>query len=214
MANKRPRIDVVFGPFTFSHPHLNAPDDKFGEDVYKVTGVEDPNSDAMKKAKAILADALKKFGLEKDAKLPLVRETIKDPNAPEGTRKPKRVETGKLALKAKSQYAPTILDAKCKEVDPAKVQIGGGTIGFIQGFLSPYESSNPSIGDGISFTLTHVQIKELRQGGGKGGPALFSVLDDAEGLDSAMGDDLGDDLAIGSDSDDNSDAGDGGVLDI
>jgi hypothetical protein len=207
MANKRPTINAVFGPLVLSYPHLNAPDDKFGEDYYKADGVEDPNSPAMKKAKAILAEACKTFGLDpKETKLPLVKETQKDPNAPEGTRKPKRVETGKLLLKSKTKRAPLLVDARAKPIDPSKVEVGGGTVAYLEGFLSPYEMKGE---DGISFTLTGVQIVKLVQ---RGGTSSFKALDDEDGY--SFGDDgAGDELSLGSDTDDEPE-GDGGVLDI
>jgi hypothetical protein len=207
MANKRPTLNAVFGPLVLSYPHLNAPDDKFGEDYYKADGVEEPNSPAMKKAKAILADACKQFGLDpKDTKLPLVKETQKDPNAPEGTRKPKRVETGKLLLKSKTKRAPLLVDARAKPIDPSKVEIGGGTVAYLEGFLSPYEMKGE---DGISFTLTGVQVVKLVQ---RGGTSSFKALDDEDAY-SFGDDDAGDELSLGSDSDEQ-DEGDGGVLDI
>lgn len=208
MANKRPTLNAKFGPLVLSYPHLNEPDDKFGEDYYKADGVEDPNSPAMKKAKAILADACKQFNLDpKDTKLPLVKETKKDPDAPAGAKKAKRVETGKLLLKAKTKRAPIVVDAKAKPVNMSQVEPGGGTIAYLEGFLSPYEMKGE---DGISFTLTGVQIVKLVE---KRGNHSFSALDDE---DAFVGDELGgdDDLNIGSDSGDDQDEGDGGVLDI
>jgi hypothetical protein len=208
MANKRPTLNAKFGPLTLSYPHLNTPDDKFGEDVYKADGVEDPNSPAMKKAKAILADAIKQFGLDpKDCKLPLVKETQKDPNAPEGTRKPKRVETGKLLLKAKTKRAPLLVDARAKAIDPKSVEIGGGSVAYLEGFLSPYEMKGD---EGISFTLTGVQIVKLVE---RRGNHSFTAIDDDDAYVAGEGSDAGDDLNLGSDSDD-ADQDDGGVLDI
>ena len=212
MADKRPSKNVEFGPVVLSYPHLNKPDDKFGDAYYRADGVEDPNSAAMKAAKAIFSAALKEFGLEPDARLPLVKETQKDPKAPEGAKKVKRVPTGKLLLKAKTKRIPALVDAHGKPINPATVEIGGGSIAYLQGYIAPYEMKGE---EGISFTLTGVQITKLVERGGGAtfkdrsaegdysydGPSAKNVPDDA------------DDLNIGDDSDD-ADQDDGGVLDI
>ena len=158
---KRPTIDATFGPFVLSFPNLIEPDEKY--DVYTANGVDDPNSAAMKEAKRILAAAAKTFDLDpNEIKLPLVKEMQKDPNAPAGAKKPKKVPTGKLVLKNKSKRPPTLFDASGKEIDPSKVNPKGGTIARIQGFLAPYDMSG---NEGISFTLTGVQIIKLVEGG-------------------------------------------------
>jgi len=211
MADKRPSLSVKFGPFTLSYPHLNAPDEKFGESYYKADGVDEPNSAAMKQAKKILADAIKTFGLDADdCKLPLSRETIKDPNAPAGTKKPKRIETGKLVLKGKTKKAPILVDANARPINPKAVEIGGGSRAIIEGFLSPYNMKGD---DGISFTVTGVQIIKLIEKGGGSSFTKYEGDEDAYVYDGAAGDSLN----IGSDSDDDDadqSQDDGGVLDI
>jgi hypothetical protein len=210
MADKRPSLSVKFGPLTLSYPHLNAPDEKFGESYYKADGVDEPNSAAMKQAKKILADAIKTFGLDADdCKLPLSRETIKDPNAPAGTKKPKRIETGKLVLKGKTKKAPILVDANARPINPKAVEIGGGSRAIIEGFLSPYNMKGD---DGISFTVTGVQIIKLVEKGGGSSFTKYEGDEDAYVYDGAAGDSLN----IGSDSDDDDDQSqdDGGVLDI
>jgi len=210
MADKRPSLSVKFGPFTLSYPHLNAPDEKFGESYYKADGVDEPNSAAMKQAKKILADAIKTFGLDADdCKLPLSRETIKDPNAPAGTKKPKRIETGKLVLKGKTKKAPILVDANARPINPKAVEIGGGSRAIIEGFLSPYNMKGD---DGISFTVTGVQIIKLIEKGGGSSFTKYEGDEDAYVYDGAAGDSLN----IGSDSDDDDEQSqdDGGVLDI
>ena len=211
MADKRPSLSVKFGPLTLSYPHLNAPDDKFGESYYKADGVDDPNSAAMKQAKKILADAIKTFGLDADdCNLPLSRETIKDPNAPAGTKKPKRVETGKLVLKSKTKKAPALVDANVRPINPKAVEIGGGTRAILEGFLSPYNMKGQ---DGISFTLTGVQVIKLVEKGGSSSFTKYEGDEDAYTYDGAAGDSLN----IGSDTDSDDDGepqGDGGLLDI
>ncbi|MBB3910114.1 DUF2815 family protein [Sphingomonas desiccabilis] len=206
---KRPTIDATFGPLILSFPCLNEPDEKYN--VYTANGVEDPNSAAMKKAKAILADALKKFDLDpEEAKLPLVREMQKDPNAPEGARKPKKVATGKLVLKSKSQRPPTLFDAAGKEIDPSTVSVGGGTKALVQGFLAPYDMNG---NEGISFTLTGVQIIDLKEKGGR--KASFGAYEGG-GFTQDSASSAGADLNLGDDSDDSSDdaTDDAGGLDI
>ncbi|WP_066803219.1 ssDNA-binding protein [Sphingomonas asaccharolytica] len=204
---KTPSITATFGPLILSFPCLNKPDEKY--DVYTANGTEDPNSDAMKQAKAILADALKQFGLDVDAHLPLSREMVKDPNAPAGTKKPKKVPTGKLILKSKSQRPPAIVDANARPIDPKSVQIGGGTKALVQGFLKPYDMNG---NEGISFTLTGVQIIELVERGGSS--AKFEAWN-GEGGYSYDGDAPAAELNIGDDSDGDDQAqDDGGILDI
>ena len=217
---KRPTMNATFGPFSLSYPHLSKPDDKFGEASYRADGVEDPNSKAMKDAKALLTKACKEFGLDpKTVKLPLVRETMRDPNAPEGQKKAKRVDTGKLLLKAKSKRAPTLVDARCQTIDPAKVEIGGGSIAIVQGFLAPYEMRGD---EGVSFTLTGVQVIKLQE---RAGRAEFAVYEGEDAFSISDSDaftpknDDGEELSIGSDSDDadseiSTGTDDGGLLDV
>lgn len=220
MANKRPTIDATFGPFILSFPNVTAPDEKY--DVYTANGVDDPNSAAMKAAKAILADALKNFQLDGDAKLPLVKEMTKDPNAPASAKKPKKVATGKLVLKSKSKRPPAVFDSQGREINPKGLEIKGGTLARVQGFLSPYEmtekikDANGDIEEvtvtGISFTLTGVQIIRLAKGFGSKGFEAYG--DEGEGW--TMGDEDGAGLSIGDDNDgaDDQPEDDGGVLDI
>lgn len=217
---KRQTIDATFGPYTLSFPNITAPDEKY--DVYTANGVDDPNSDAMKKAKAILADAIKTFGLDKNAKLPLSKEMTKDPNASPNAKKPKKVATGKLILKCKSKRAPAVFDSRGREINPKGLDIRGGTVARVQGFLSPYEmlekikNADGEIEEvtvtGISFTLTGVQIIRLAKGFGSKGFDAYD--DDGEGW-TMSGDDAGD-ISIGEDAEDDavSSEDDGGVLDI
>lgn len=221
MANKRPTIDATFGPFPLSFPNVTEPDDKY--DVYTANGVDDPNSAAMKAAKAILADAMKTFKLDSDAKLPLVKEMTKDPNAPATAKKPKKVATGKLVLKSKSKRPPAVFDSQGREINPKGLEIKGGTLARVQGFLSPYEmtekvkDSDGNIEEvtvsGISFTLTGVQIIRLAKGFGSKG---FDAYDGDDGEGWTMGDEDAAGLNIGDDGDagDDQPEDDGGVLDI
>lgn len=209
---KRPTINVTFGPFPLSFPCITAPDDKF--DVYTANGVDDPNSAAMKQAKAILADALKTFDLDPaDAKLPLVKEMKKDPDTPANARKPKKIATGKLVLKSKSKQPPAVFDSKGREINPKGLEVRGGTVARVQGFLAPYDMNG---NEGISFTLTGVQIIRLSEGRKSAG---FDAFDDGDGDGFTISGDAGDDLQLGADDMDSEDPGaeaedDGGVLDI
>ncbi|MBB3693053.1 ssDNA-binding protein [Sphingomonas sp. BK580] len=204
---KRPTIDATFGPFTLSFPNLVEPDEKY--DVYTADGVDDPNSAAMKEAKRILAAAAKSFDLDPaEINLPLKKEMVKDPNAPAGAKKPKKIATGKLVLKSKSKRPPALFDAAGKEIDPSKVTPRGGTVALVQGFLSPYDMSG---NEGISFTLTGVQIIKLVEGGRK---ASFGAYQ-GEGGYVADDSSAGDELNIGADGDDSGDEqDDAGGLDI
>lgn len=211
---KRPSIDVTFGPFPLSFPNITAPDDKY--DVYTANGVDDPSSPAMKHAKTVLADALKAFDLDPaEAKLPLVKEMRKDPDAPANARKPKKIATGKLVLKSKSQRPPAVFDSKGREINPKGLEIRGGTLARVQGFLAPYDMNG---NEGISFTLTGVQIIKLSEGGRKS--SGFDAFDAGDGEGFTISGDAGDDLQLGSDDVDSEDPGvdeaedDGGVLDI
>ncbi|WP_375292269.1 ssDNA-binding protein [Sphingomonas melonis] len=207
---KRPTIDVTFGPFPLSFPCLIEPDEKYN--VYTANAVDDPNSAAMKEAKRIFASALKTFDLDpEEAKLPLVQETQKDPNAPAGAKKPKKIKTGKLVLKSKSQRPPTLFDAAGNEIDPKSINPGGGTIARVQGFIAPYDMNG---NEGISFTLTGVQIIKLQE---RGRRAAFGAYEGGDGYvhngGTASG---GDELQLGSDDEDDQDdtQDDAGGLDI
>lgn len=202
---KRPTIDATFGPFPLSFPNLTAPDEKYN--VYTANGVDDPNSAAMKEAKAILQRAIKTFDLDPEGlKLPLTKEMVKDPNAPQGAKKPKKIASGKLLLKSKSQRPPALFDAKGKPIDPRTIDPKGGTIARVQGFLSPYDMSGQ---EGISFTLTGVQIITLREGGSR---ASFDAYE-GEGGYVHEGDAVAD-LPIGDDDADEQAEDDAGGLDI
>lgn len=213
---KRPQIAVEFGPFLLSFPCITEPDDKYGG--YTANCIGDPNSPEMKKAKAILADALKTFDLDpEEAKLPLVKEMKKDPNTPANARKPKKIATGKLLLKNKSKFPPMVFDSKGNEINPKGLDIRGGTLAKVQGFIAPYELSG---NEGISFTLEGVQILRMAEQGGRKA-AGFSAYDGEDGGFVAGDFNGGDDLNLGSDDDDEApeadngaDEDDGGVLDI
>lgn len=216
---KTPTINATFGPFTLSFPCITKPDEKYG--VYTANGVDDPNSAAMKKAKDVIADAIKKFGLPDTAKLPLSKEMTKDPNAPAGTRKPKKIATGKLIMKSKSKRPPSIYDSRGREINPAGLDIRGGSKARIQGYLKPYEMTEKvKVGDeieeitvlGMSFTLTGVQIISLASGGSSG----FDAYEDDDGAGWTMDDAGGLPLSEDSSEDegDTEPQDDGGVLDI
>jgi len=205
---KRPTKNVTFGPLILSFPKITEKDEKYG--VYSANGVEDPNSAAMKAAKALLAEAKKEFGLEdaEDLTLPLTKEMTKDPNAPEGTRKPKKVPTGKLLLKSKSQQPPAVFDSKGREINPRGLDIRGGTLARVQGFLAPYDMNGK---EGISFTLTGVQILKLAQRRGSDGFDAFDLGDDEEGF--TLSGDTSDGLELAEDSgtDEDTQSDDGGL---
>ena len=204
---KRPTIDATFGPFPLSFPHLTKPDEKYN--VYTANGVDDPNSAAMKAAKALIAKAIETFGLDAEGlKLPLTKEMVKDPKAPEGAKKPKKIASGKLVLKSKSQRAPALFDAKGNPIDPKAVNPRGGTIARVQGFLSPYDMSGQ---EGISFTLTGVQIIKLVEGGFA---AKFDAYEGEDGYTfDGNGSSFGSELNINDDDDDQA-QDDAGGLDI
>jgi hypothetical protein len=206
---KSPRIKATVGPFTFAYPHLTSPDTegKYADNKYKVDGIAPPTSEAMKKAKAVVASALKELGAPKNAAIPLKQETAK--NDKTGKREP----TGNLMFRTKSQYPPAIVDAKGNPI-PEKVlkslKIGPGSEGLLQGYFQSYELRGEP---GLSFTLTGVQLIKLVKGGASqadfgayegGGFSVDDAEDEGEGLD------------IGSDDEDDSseDAGDNGLLDI
>jgi len=209
---RSPRIKGTVGPFVFAYPHLTAPDSegKYADNKYKVDGIAAPTSEAMKRAKAVVADAMKQLGAPKGAMLPLKQETAK--NEKSGKREP----TGNLMFRAKSQYAPAIVDAQGKPI-PDKVlknlTIGAGSEGLLQGYFQEYEMKGEP---GVSFTLTGIQLLKLVKGG-KGTADFgayegggFSIEDELDGED-ASGLDLGlDDEG----SSDDADEGDGGILDI
>jgi hypothetical protein len=218
---KKPRIYATIGPFVFAYPHITSPDSegKYADNKYKVDAVADPKSKAMVQAQDIVQNALKEFGLpKKGTNLPIKRETEKDENG-------KKTETGKLVLKAKSQYAPVVVDAKGNPIPEKalkKLKIGAGSEGLIEGFFAPYtttEKVRNADGEletvetqGINFTLTGVQLVKLVKGG-QGGSSFgayegggFSYDGDDEDED--------DNTSGGLDLDTDDDEDDEGGLDI
>jgi len=211
---KKPRIYGTFGPFVFAYPHITSPDTEgtYADGKYKVDAIGDPASDGMVKAQAMCAEALKTFGLpKKGTNLPIKRETTKNEAG-------KKEETGKLFLRSKSQYAPAVVDAQGNPIDAKllkKMKIGAGSEGLIEGYFSPYETTervkDKETGEvetvttvGISFTLTGVQLIKLVKGGtggssfgaysGGGFSAADMVGDDDDDDDGAAGDAGGDDV--------------------
>src|SRR3546814_16946589 len=81
-----------------------------------------PTSPAGKAVQAEVSKALKALGLGKDAQLPLKKQTEKD-------EKGKKVPTGKLVFRTKSQYAPVIADVTGKPIPEKQLKslkIGAG----------------------------------------------------------------------------------------
>src|SRR3546814_7032069 len=111
------------------------------------------------------------LGLGKDAQLPLKKQTEKDEEG-------KKVPTGKLVFRTKSQYAPVIADVTGKPIPEKQLKslkIGAGSEGLIQGYFSDYVMTVKERVDGemvtsevpgLSFTLTGVEIIKLVKGGG------------------------------------------------
>jgi hypothetical protein len=220
---KSPRIKATVGPFVFAYPHLTAPDSegKYADNKYKVDGIAAPTTDAMKRAKVVIADAMKQLGSPKNANLPLKQETAKNDQG-------KREPTGNLMFRTKSQFPPAIVDASGKPI-PDKVlkglTIGAGSEGLLQGYFSSYEltvTERDKDGNkvttkepGVSFTLTGVQLIKLVKGGK--GTADFAAYEG--GGFSIDDEDTGDVNDLGLDLDDAEDTppfdeGDGGILDI
>lgn len=205
---KAPRIKATVGPFTFAYPHLTAPDTEgqYADNKYKVDGIEAPTSDAMKRAKKVVADAVKELGLPKGAMLPLKEQTAKnDKGFPE--------PTGDLLFRAKSQFAPMLVDSRGKPIEGnalAKLKVGAGSRGLLQGYFSTYVAAGKP---GMSFTLTGVQLLSVVS---NGGGAEFSAWEGEGGFTMDDDDAGGDGLQLGPDTDEDDDAsvGDGGILDI
>lgn len=211
---KKPRIYGTFGPFVFAYPHITSPDSEgtYADNKYKVDAIGDPNSPGMVKAQEACAEALKAFGLpKKGTLLPIKKEQTKNDAG-------KKEDTGKFLLRSKSQYAPVVVDAQGNPIPEKilkKLKIGAGSEGLIEGYFSPYETTEKvrnADGEmetvtvtGISFTLTGVQLIKLVKGGTggasfgayQGGGFTASDLagddddDDADG--NAGGDDVDDD---------------------
>lgn len=219
---KKPRIYATLGPFTFAFPHITSPDTEgqYADNKYKVDAVGDPKSKGMVKAQETVAEALKTFGLpKKGTGIPLKKETEKNKDTG------KKVETGNLVLKAKSSYAPALVDASGKPI-PAKalktLKVGPGSEGLIEGYFQEYattEKVRNADGEietvetkGINFTLTGVQLIKVVKGAGGG--SSFGAYEGGSGYTYEGDDDDGDEggLDIGSDGDEPD--GDEGGLDI
>jgi hypothetical protein len=178
---KRPTINATFGPLLLSFPKITAPDEKFG--VYSANAVGDPGSKEIKAAQAIIDKAMATFELDpEDAKTPLSMETRKDPDHdPNSRKKPKRIQTGKMILKSKSKQPPAVFDSKGREINPKGLDIRGGTRARVQGYLAPYDVNG---NEGISFTLTGIQIIEMAKSNRGGG---FEQYEDEDGEGWTMG---------------------------
>ena len=210
------------GPFVFSFPYITAPDTegKFADGKYKVDAVGAPGSPGIAAAEDHIKKALKEFGLPtKGTGLPLKKEIDKGQDG-------KKVETGKLILRAKSKFAPAVVDANAQPIPDkalAKMKISGGSEGFIEGYFAPYESTEKvrnADGEletvtvrGVNFTLTGVQLTKLVKAGvggssfaaqGSGGFSYQGTASDEDDGDSGL--DYG--------SSDEPDEGDEGGLDI
>lgn len=218
---KKPRIYGTFGPFVFAYPHITSPDTEgtYADNKYKVDAVGAANSAGMVKAQEACAEALKAFGLpKKGTNLPIKRETVKNDAG-------KKEETGKLFLRSKSQYAPTVVDASGNPIADKvlkKLKIGAGSEGLIEGYFSPYETTervkDKETGEvetittvGISFTLTGVQLIKLVKGG-TGGSSFGAYEGGGFSASDLAGDDDDDDDAAGDTGGD--DVDDDGGLDI
>lgn len=224
---KKVYTNAILGPFVFAHAHLSSPDTQgqYADNKYKVDGVAAPGSDVMKAAEAKILEAIKACGLKpKGLNTPLKKQTEKVDG--------KKTETGQLFIRAKSNRAPVIVDARGEPI-PAKalksMKIGAGSEGRIEGYFTDYETTERvrnADGEvevitikGISFTLTGIQllkyVKAQSQGGfgayGDGGGFVYDGADEDDDDDasdnSSGGLDIGDD-------DDDADEGDEGGLDI
>lgn len=209
---KKPRIYGTFGPFVFAYPHITSPDTEgtYADNKYKVDALGNPASDGMVAAQAACADALKTFGLpKKGTNLPIKREQAKNDAG-------KKEDTGKLLFRSKSQYAPTVVDASGNPIEGKvlkKLKIGAGSEGLIEGYFSPYETTEKvrnADGEletitvvGISFTLTGVQLIKLVKGGtggssfgayAGGGFSASDMLSDDDDDDTGGTDEGGDDV--------------------
>lgn len=214
---KSPTIKGTFGPFTFAYPHLTAPDTegKFADNKYKVDGIGDPASAPMKALKAALTAACKELGVPKGANLPLKAEM--GPKDDKGVKKP----TGQHMFRTKSKFAPAIVDASGKPIKAsvlAKLKIGAGSTGILQGYFQAYVLQVREKVDGVvqtveepgvSFTLTGVQLISVVAG--QGGGADFGAYEGGGySADDSDVDDDADDIQ----PDTGPDAGDDGDLDI
>lgn len=222
--SKKTYVDAILGPFVFSHVHLSSPDTEgqYADNKFKVDGVGDPKSKAIAEAEAVIKDVLKKVGLPaKGTNIPLKRQTEKNDAG-------KKVETGKLFLRAKSNRSPVIVDAKGEPI-PAKalkkMKIGAGSEGLIDGYFTDYETTEKVRNEdgeletvtvkGVSFTLKGIQLIKYVKGGGG---SRFGSYEGGEGFTYEGGDDDDEDgLDYGSDDDGDrsgADEGDEGGLDI
>lgn len=208
MASQK-RITGTFGPFTFAYPHLTSPDSegKFADDKYKVDGVGAPTDKAMVAVETALKAAAKDLGVKlKGANLPLTAEKAKNDEG-------KKVPTGNRVFRAKSKFAPTIVDASGKPIPAkklARLKIGAGSEGLIQGYFGSYEMTVKeridgemvtSTVEGISFTLTGIQLLSVSAGNSGasfgayegGGYTADDEDDDGEDMDSPEADEPEDD---------------------
>lgn len=218
MAKSKRTAPVTVGPFVFAYPHLTSPDTEgqYADNKYKVDGIGDPNQGPMKAAKAAVIAALKELGVPaKGSQTPLKAETSKNQDTG------KREATGNHQFRCKSQYAPVITDASGTPIPAkalAKMKIGAGSEGLLQGYFSDYVMTAKERVDGelvevkipgISFTLTGVQLIKCVAGGGAS--ASFAAYEGGGFTYEGAADADEDDLDVPADGDAASDDDDGGL---
>ncbi|TFU06141.1 DUF2815 family protein [Polymorphobacter arshaanensis] len=203
------KIKFTTPVLTVSYPNYNSPDTdgQYADGKFKgkCSGpLTDPKVAAFK---AQVLEAAKELGVAKKGNtMPLT--ALKDDNDE---------LTGYVQINAKSKFAPAIVDARGKPVNPAKVKIGTGSTIRVQGFFEAYQD-----GKGMSARLTGVQIVNLVEPNDQSSADFDAV----EGGYSADDDDIGFDIGTSDDDawfdvnsvsgsvDTSEDDGDGGELDI
>jgi len=186
--SKRVRITTPKGIAKF--PRLSSPDTKFNPDgEYRVTLLLDPEKDKefLDELDA-MADAAVQKAQEENKKYRKVmqrQEPYKMELDQDGE------ETGKVEVKFKMRahvkskdgkeysFAPALFDAQGKPIDPAKINIGGGSIIRVNFTPNPYfVAATKAVG--ISLQLNAVQVLELVQY--NGGDAASFGFEQEEGF--------------------------------
>jgi len=150
-------------PFgTANYPHISSPDTvgKFADNKYKTKLVMPAGDPATQKFVEAIKAAAQQIHGAKGLKLymPFVEDE----------------EANTVTFIFKTQYEPTVFDARNKPINLKKVRIGGGSVLRLLGNFVEFEK-------GISAQFNQVQVKELNGAGSSG----FDAVDDGYEYDPA-----------------------------
>lgn len=179
-GKKEPAELIVAPAGIAAHAYLDKPDTggEYSDDKYKVT-VLYPKENAEEKHASLNQDAIDAY-IEKLRKIHVAAGGSEDGGpVKDGDEKEKEDYHGFWLVKYSSQFQPSLVDAKKKELRNG-VKIYGGDIVKVVFNEHTFTSKNKSIGSGLSTSrLQVVQLLDKRNGG-KGARAI-AALEEEDG---------------------------------